>query len=118
MTVKSIVDNGVTRPVNILSATQTSTNDPVVVSGSEIDMRIWRSLSYTMSVATNDIIFYVFGANLEDYSDEIQVDTDTISAAGVDSYFTSTPVYAFYRVKIESAVDDNHGAVTLNGLGK
>ncbi len=105
--------------VDIVAATQVSTNDYVVVAGSSIDMRPWKSLAYTVKVADNTVKWKVFGANKADYSDEVEVQgEESVTAAGVDDYSVAQAPFSYYRVKIQSASSGDHGAVELNGIAK
>lgn len=100
-------------------AAQTSTASTVVTTGSEIDARPWRSLSYTIVVATQAVKWSVFGANASDYSDEVAVLAATTVAAGATSSYASTQFpYAYARTKL---IDDSggvHGVATIRGFAK
>lgn len=118
---ETIVSSG-TRHVpveQVTPAAQVSANDPAVVAGSGIDARPWRSIAYTIVNVDETITWWVYGANAADYSDEVIVDGPSdVLAAVVDSYAVSQAPYGFYRVKIESKVDDTHGTVTVRGIAK
>lgn len=107
-------------PVDIVSpAAQASTNVDTVVVGSEIDARPWKSVSYTISVATNAVTWTVFGANASDYSDEAPVQGATsVSAGSNGSYAVGQAPYSYYRVKIKSTTADTHGTATVRGIAK
>lgn len=98
---------------------QASTASTAVVTGSDMDARPWRSLAYTIVVATNAIRWSVFGANASDFSDEVAVLAATTVAAGANSsYSTTQAVFGFYRVKL---IDDSggvHGTATVRGIMK
>lgn len=103
----------------VAPAAQASTNSAAVLVGSAIDARGWRSLAYTVKVATNTISWWVYGANTEDFSDEVIVDGPSdVVATGADSYAVAQAPYGFYRAKIQSKVAGNHGTVTLAGIAK
>ncbi len=98
---------------------QLSTNSYVVLTGSEIDVRPWKSLSYTILVATNDITWEVYGANRLDYSDEVIVQAGASVAAGAgSSYAVAQAPYSYYRVKIKSTAGGSHGTAGLYGIAK
>ncbi|MHB1334515.1 MAG: hypothetical protein ACYCXQ_00975 [Candidatus Humimicrobiaceae bacterium] len=98
---------------------QLSTNNYAVLTGSEIDMRPWRSLSYTVLVITNDVTWEIYGANMSDYSDEVIVQAGASVVAGAgSSYAVAQAPYSYYRVKIKSTVGGSHGTATLKGLAK
>ena len=98
---------------------KTSANADAVVVGSEIDARPWRSVAYTISVATNAVTWAVFGANAADYADEIDVSTAASVASGAaSSYAVAQAPYAYYRVKIKSTVGGAHGVATVSGIAK
>jgi hypothetical protein len=80
---------------------------------------MWRSLAYTIAVATNDVKWTVYGANASDYSDEQVVQAEASVVAGTTgTYIVAQAPYAYYRVKIDSTVDDAHGVVTLRAIMK
>lgn len=120
MTVQMISNQHRQAAVDIVAPDpQVSANDPAVVDGSEIDMRMWRSLAYTLVNADETITWWVYGANAEDYSDEVIVDGPSdVNAAGIDSYSVAQAPFSFYRVKIESKVDATHGTATVRGIAK
>jgi hypothetical protein len=98
---------------------QTTTNDPAVLAGAEIDARDWLTVSYTVSVATNTITWWVYGANLATYAGEVIVSGPTDVVAGATSAYAVTPApYGFYRVKVDSKVDASFGSVTCVGITK
>jgi hypothetical protein len=98
---------------------QTSTNSYVVVTGSGLNASPFQTASYTISVITNNIDWKVFGANNSDFSDEVEVMSETTVSAGAnDSYSVSPAPYRYYRVKIVSSSTDTHGDATIHGLAK
>lgn len=98
---------------------QASANAAAVLAGSDLDMRGWRSLTYTVQVAANTVTWWVYGANKADYSDEVIVDGPSdVAATASDSYAVSQAPYAYYRVKVQSKVAGSHGTVTLAGIAK
>ena len=62
---------------------QLSTNAYVVLTGSGMDLRAWRSLAYTLAVITNDVTWEVYGANASDYSDEQAVQAGAVGLVAV-----------------------------------
>lgn len=120
MTVINISNQHRQSAVEVVEPTaQASTNDPAVLAGSELDARMWRSVAYTVKVATNTITWWVYGANAADYSDEVIVDGPSdVVAAAADSYAVAQAPYGHYRLKIESKVDATHGTVTARGIAK
>lgn len=96
---------------------QASTGAYVVLAGSEIDARLWRTLAYTIAIITQSVYWKVFGANASDYSDEQEVLGETsVAAAASGAYTVVNPPYAFYRVKIKS--NSGVGTATLRGIAK
>lgn len=94
-----------------------STNDYVPLA--PLDVRGWRSVSYTIKAATAEIDWTVYGANLEDFSDEVIVQAEAgVAAAAVGSYSTAQAVWGFYRVKVKSAAVDTPGEATIAGIAK
>lgn len=100
-------------------AAQASVNADTLLAGSAIDMRPWRSLAYTILVATNDVDWTVYGANQADYSDEVAVQAEaTVVAGAAATYAVAQAPYAYYRVKIHSHVAGVHGTATLAAIAK
>lgn len=87
--------------------------------GSGIDARSWRSVAYTIAVATQTVNWKVYGANASDYSDEVEVKAEAaVAAAAVDSYAVAQAPYSYYRVKIQSAAPGVVGTATVRGIAK
>lgn len=109
---------GVQVPVEeIAPAAQLSTASYVVLAGSELDARAWKSLSYTILVATQSVFWTVYGANSSDYSDEVVVQSEASVSAGASSSFSAAPPpFAYYRVKIKN--NAGAGTATLHGICK
>ncbi len=120
MTIKNIgVQNKRVYGDKVEPDTQTSTNSYVAVSGSGLNASPFTTVSYTISVVTNNVNWKVFGANKSDYSDEVEVQSETtVSSGSNDSYSVTPAPYGYYRVKITSASTDTHGDVTVVGLAK
>lgn len=103
----------------VTPAAQASTASDAVVSGSEMDIRMWKSISYTIKVITNAVTWTVFGANASDYSDEVIVqNAASVAADASGSYAVTQASYAYYRVKIRDTVGGSHGTATVVGLAK
>lgn len=107
-------------PVDVLTpAAQASTASQAVITGSDIDMRGWRSLAYTLTNITNTISYYIYGANDSAFADETVVSGPTdIAASAAGSYSVAQAPYAYYRVKIIDKVGGDHGTVTLRAIAK
>lgn len=118
MTIKTVVAGSLQRHVDQVAAVQASVNAETLLAGSEIDARLFDSLAYSYQVATNTVTVNVYGALSSDFSDERQLQTQNVAAAGINFYTTTPPLYAYYRVKILSTVGGAHGTVTLRGLAK
>jgi hypothetical protein len=120
MTVQIIANEHRQIAVDIVTPdAQVGTNDPVVLAGSELDMRMWSSLAYTILCADQTITWWVYGANQSDYSDEVIVDGPSdVLAAAVDNYAVAQAPYGFYRIKFENKVDDVVGTATVSGIAK
>lgn len=120
MTTITVVDGG--RDVKIsqvMPAAQASTDAAAVVTGSDLDMRAWASIAYTIQVADNSVTWWVYAANKADFSDEVIVDgPNAVAAAGVDSYAVEQAPYAYYRVKVQSTAGGAHGTATVAGIAK
>jgi len=98
---------------------QASTASAAAVTGSDMDARPWRSLAYTIAVATQAVKWSVWGANAADFSDEVAVlSPTTVAAAAVSSYSTAQAVYSYYRVKIIDDAEGVHGTATIRGVMK
>ena len=84
-----------------------------------MDVRPWRSLSYTIVVATQAVNWSVFGANASDFSDEVAVLAAATVVAGATSSYASTQFpYAYARVKVIDTVGGVHGTATVYGIAK
>jgi hypothetical protein len=120
MTIQLIANEQRQVAVDILTpAAQASTNGAAVITGSGMDMRMWRSLTYTIANITDTITWWVYGANASDYSDEVIVNGPLdVLASAVDSYAVAQAPYGYYRAKIQSKVADTPGTVTLRAIAK
>ncbi len=119
MTIAATPEGTVREIATVDPVAQDSTNATVVLAGSEIDARPWKSVCYTLSVITNTVTYTVFGANLATYADEVIVSGPTdILAAANGTYAVAQAPYSYYRVKILTKVNPNHGTVTLHGVAK
>lgn len=118
MAATTLVFSGIQRKADVVTpAGQLSTGSYVVVTDSALDARVFNSLAYTNITATNSVYWKVFAANASDFSDEVEVLTETSVAAGATgSYAVSPPPYNYYRVKIKS--NGGAGTVTINGVAK
>ena len=100
-------------------ASYTSTSSTVMVPGSDFDAVMWSTIAITAKVTTNAVTWSVFGANLADYSDAIQLQVPaSISANGVGSYSASFFPYAYCFVKATDTVGGTHGSISLNVMAK
>lgn len=107
---------GLSEPLTV-SEVLASTNNYVALGA--VDTGTGRSLVYTLKVATNNLLWTVYGANVSDYSDEVVVQAEAqVNAGAVGSYSTTQAVYRYYRAKIKAAVADAQGTATINGLVK
>ncbi len=98
---------------------QASVDAETLLTGSEIDARMWRSVCYTIAVITNGVKWAIYGANASDYSDEVAIQALTnVAAAAASSYSVAQAPYAYYRVKIASNVGGAVGTATLRGIAK
>lgn len=103
----------------VAPAAQNSVAGLTVLAGSEIDARLFSSLSYTIKVATNDVKWTVYAGDASDYSDEVVVSAEASVVAGnVSSYSATPPPFGYYRVKIRDTVGGVHGAATVHGMAK
>lgn len=116
----SIVQTLTAKPALITGAVSaTSTSSTAVATGAELDATQFASVCYTIIVATHDVDWSVFGANVSDYSDEVAVLTATKVSAGANgSYTVAQAPFRFYRVKIIDDAGGSHGVCTINGVAK
>lgn len=97
--------------------TNVSAGDPVVLAGSEIDTRPFTLISYSFRVTLKSAIVYVYAANEEDWSDELQMNGWTL-AVGVHQKSSLIypqqlyPAKRYHRIKIRDGVAGQHGGVT------
>lgn len=103
----------------VAPAAQDSTNTYAAVAGSDIDARGWRSVAYTISIATQTVNWKVYGANASTYADEVEVQGEAAVIAGAaSSYAVAQAPYGYYRVKIQSAAPGVVGTATVRGIAK
>lgn len=98
-------------------AAQNGTNAAVVVTGSELDNRAFLSSGYAISVATQTLTWYVYGARLATFADEILIYSADVTAGSTDEDGTCS-YYPYSRVKIKNKVDDSVGVATVTGMAK
>lgn len=98
---------------------QASANAVAVVTGSNVDCRAKRSLSYIVSAAAQTITYWVYGANRADFADEVIVSGPTdVTAGNLSTYAVAQAPYGYYRVKIQDKVAGTHGNVGVYGIAK
>lgn len=97
--------------------TDVTAENAVVLAGSEIDNRPFTLVSYSFRIALFSANVHVFGANREDWSDELQINTWTLAvgshqkSSGIYSY-QLIPAKRFHRVKIRDGVAGQHAGVS------
>jgi hypothetical protein len=99
----------------------TSTSPFAVLDGSEVDMRGWTSLAYTLYVYTHDVSWAVFGAAASTFAGEVTVMASTsicASITGSGTYSAAYAPYDYYRVKIEDFVSTSAADVSLYALAR
>lgn len=98
---------------------QVSTNAFVDVTGSTINATSLSFVNYTLgNSGANTITYKVLGANVSDFTNAQTVSTADITA-GSNTVVTSNPaIYSYYKVQVESKVDDTPGTITVQGIGK
>jgi hypothetical protein len=102
-------------------AAQNTTDTYAAVTGSTMDVRAFRSVSYTIvnSAGANAIHWKVQGANVSDYSDAVDVKAEaSVAAAAIDSYAVAQAPYSYYRVVVKSAGAGNVGIANVHGVAK
>ncbi len=98
---------------------QASTNALAAVVGSDVDAQLWRSVCFTIVVATQSIDWSVFGANAAAFTDEVVVQSAaTVAAGAASSYAVAQAPFRYYRVKIVSTAPDTHGTATIRATVK
>ena len=98
---------------------QTSTSSFATVTGADMDASAWRSVCYTITVATHDIDWQILGANASDYSDAAVVQASAkVTLGSNSSYSVAQAPFRFYRVQIKDDVAASHGDTVVNGLMK
>ncbi len=119
MTLVQTIEGANREVATVEPVAQASALAAAVLAGSAMDARPWRSLAYTITVITNTITWWVYGANASNYSDEVIVSGPTDVVAGAtSSYAVAQAPYAYYRAYIQTKVNPNHGTVTLHGICK
>ena len=100
----SVIARGLGRYEVLHGASATATGSPVVLEGSELDVRPWRSLEYTLHIYSSSTAWQVFGDNASDYGSEVMVAASATVASGASgSYSMSYAPYSFYRIKVVRA---------------
>jgi hypothetical protein len=102
----------------VTPVTQTSTDPYADVTGSTLDMALYRSLSYTLINANQTITYQILGGNRSDFGDAVVIQTADILAAGAASYAVAQAPYRYYKVQIKSKVGGVHGSTGVYGLAK
>jgi hypothetical protein len=100
---------------------QNTTNSYAAVTGSTIDIRAFRSVSYSIrnSAGVNSLDWKVQAANVSDFSDVVDVKAEAaVAAAGIDSYAVAQAPYSYYRVVVKSTVADTPGTAVVHGIAK
>jgi len=100
---------------------QASANLETAVTGSNVNTRVWKSLAYTIvnNHAANTAQWAIYGANADDFSDEVAVQAlADVAPTAAASYSTTQSAFAYYRVTIHSKVDDAHASCTVRGVQK
>ncbi len=111
------------REVEILTvapAAQASVAAETVLAGSEMDVRGFTTLAYTIAIAAaeNTVTWKVYGANDSGYADEVAVNTADVASGAAGAYTVTPAPYGYYRVKILDKVGGSHGTATLRGIAK
>ncbi len=119
MSKEQVVTNEKHGTIEVCDVSQlTDSNDPVVVVGSGLDARLYGLITYTASVATQDVNWAVYGAMESDYSDEQELLAMNQVVVGADEVWNAVAYWKFYRVKIDPTVDATHGTMTIRGVCK
>lgn len=107
-----------TKLVGQNSGNQTSTNSYAAHAASVLDT-IWNpTVAMTMKVATNAVKWIVYGANLEDFSDKVELQAEAVINAGAIGSYSGTALYRYIRAEIASNVPDTHGVATVNVVSR
>ncbi len=84
-----------------------------------IDVRGYRSLSYTLLATVQTLKWTVYGANLSDYSDEVVVQAEaTVAAGAVGSYAVTQAPFGYYRVKVANNAGGVVGTAQIQAYAK
>ena len=92
---------------------------PVAITGGDIDARGWITVCMTCVCSDETISWTVFGANVADFSDEVEVQASAdILADAVGSYTVSPAPFAYYRAKVVNKVAETVGSILFNAVAK
>jgi hypothetical protein len=98
-------------------AAQNGTDTAAVVTGSELDNRPFLQTGYAIYVATNTLTWYVYGARLSTFADEVLIYSGDVLAGGHSTNDTAS-YYPYSRVKIVNKVAGSVGVATVTGLAR
>lgn len=114
-------DTGITsNTFDLVSLVAQQVTDPLTAyPATELDLRKRTSLSYTILVATQNVRWSVYAGNAPDFSDESVIQAEaTVLVGAVGTFSTALAVFAYYHVKLRSAVAGVPGTATVTGLAK
>lgn len=77
-----------------------------------------QTVAYIIGMATQNGRWSVFAANDSSFAAEVTVQAEATVVAGAVGSFTATPSFAYYRVKLRTAVAGVQGSATIHGLAK
>lgn len=102
-----------------VSATQTSTNSYVDVTGSKIDTYSKSKVCYTIlnNDLANSLNWKVLCSNDDSTYVEAQAEA-TITTGNSGSYTNTLATYRYYKVQIKSTVGGSHAEAEVNGYSK
>ena len=106
--------------VAVSPANQVSVDAWTDFAGSTLDTQNNTSVSYTVVNILNDTVCWkVLGANISTFSDvqTVQASAD-LALNAIGSYSTTTAVWRYYKVQIQSKVSSTPGTVRLRGIAK
>ena len=107
---------GLSEPLSVSEALLSTDN---YVALGAIDIGTALTLVYTLTVATNNLKWTVYGANVAAFTDEVVVQAEaTVNVGALGTYSTTQAVYRYYRAKIKAAVGAAQGTGTLTGVSK
>jgi hypothetical protein len=95
----------------------TTASDFGVLADSNLDVRGWRSVAYTLTAACRGADWRVMADNASDFGAEVIVQASaTVASAATGSYSITNAPYLYYRVNVRSTAAASPSEVSLYAI--